>query len=919
MIDIEKEVEEPFSQNMIKVTEKKDGETFSPSKIEVTEKKEEEPFSQNMINVTEKKDGETFSPNKIEAIEKKDVEPLPFSTIETAEKKDEEPPFPCVMIGIAKKVEEPFSQNMIEVIEKKDGETFSPSKIEVIEKEEEEPFSQNIINVTEKKDGETFSPNKIEVIEKKDVESLSFSTIEVAEKKDEEPPFPCVMIGIEKKVEESFCKDKIEVTEKKDEEAFSPSKLEVTEKKDVEPFSQNMSNVKEKKDGEAFSPSKIEVIEKKDMEVLPFSKIEAAEKKNEEPPFPCVFEAIEKEDEGAPLCRVIEATEKKDGETFSPCKMEIIEKKNEEPPFPCVIEAAEKKDAGSFLCECEDTEKKDEDLSLSCLEKNASEKKDEGISSPGKQEESAEDIIEMFCSIYSSANAQLSELRGAGNNEEANDFRGGAGGSNATKKKRDIGDCLDMIASILKYKTNVEEAQELEELIKEAKGHLGSQKQGQCFYGKIRADSNNEEGKGGSKGKSKTKGKTKKEDELPRFDLSRRWPKTQQTTWQSLHKSLEEGEVPKGEIAIVKSVQQLRQLQTLAQDLKINKSMLLVAKRIGTDDIPDSCQSLLLPWMGNLAMIDAVVGNLNRQKPNLEKEKINERKMETAKRDDLVSLRLTAPWKYISEKNKQILQQKPEYSARLLDDSLKEARTNRWESSESLLTGYLMINKQDVGKMMNCSGKNGIFVTRLSQDIVVKPAALWITRLNDESHHDYLQRTIQEANGAPLTWRRGDGNDLGYHCKEEDITDKTWAVWGIPPYNGPGMVEDWLEQQGWKLKTRPLPPRGRGSPWKIMDNAMKSKAPMPTRPRLMAISDAYQLSDGSPAESQKKRPFRLAALGGSVNTLHMRRLALPRFWNPHRSMPIWMKKLRRPTKPPHHQRRRRNHQNSEEVSLDQKG
>ena len=157
-----------------------------------------------------------------------------------------------------------------------------------------------------------------------------------------------------------------------------------------------------------------------------------------------------------------------------------------------------------------------------------------------------------------------------------------------------------------------------------------------------------------------------------------------QTTWQSLSKSLEEGETPKGEIAIVKSVQHLRQLQALAGDLKINKSLLLVAKRIGRDPIPETCQSLLLPWMGNLAMIDAIVGNLNKQKPNLEKEKIHECKMEMAKRDDLASLRLTAPWKFICKKNKQILLQKPEYSVCLLCDDLKEARTNKWKSSDSV-------------------------------------------------------------------------------------------------------------------------------------------------------------------------------------------------------------------------------------------
>ena len=168
----------------------------------------------------------------------------------------------------------------------------------------------------------------------------------------------------------------------------------------------------------------------------------------------------------------------------------------------------------------------------------------------------------------------------------------------------------------------------------------------------------------------------------------------------------------------------LDSLKHLRMTSRSRKSLLLVAKRVGNEDIPETCQSLLLPWLGNLALIDAVVGNLNKQKPNLEKEKIHECKMVTAKRDDLVSLRLTAPWKYISEKNQQILKQKPEYSAHLVCDDLKEARTNKWESSDPLLTGYLLIDKREVGKIMSCSGRNGIFVTRLSQDIVVKCCTL---------------------------------------------------------------------------------------------------------------------------------------------------------------------------------------------------
>lgn len=279
-------------------------------------------------------------------------------------------------------------------------------------------------------------------------------------------------------------------------------------------------------------------------------------------------------------------------------KEEEPEKKDEEHPVP---EKNPKKE--------EEPEKKDEEF---FPDKN---KEEEKIEKKEEKDQEAEDI-EAFCNNFGGNCQHFPELRGAGNFEEEaenDDFRGGAGGSNATEKKRDIGDCLDKIASILKDKTNAEETKELEELIKEAKGHLGNSKlgaQGQSFCGKTQTEAILKKEKEEVKESLRQKERPKRR--MICFDLSRRWPKAQQTTWQSIRKALEEGEIPRGEIAIVKNVQQLRQLQALAHDLKINKSLLLVAKRTGTDDVPETCQSLLLPWMGNLAMIDAVLGLLRR-------------------------------------------------------------------------------------------------------------------------------------------------------------------------------------------------------------------------------------------------------------------------------------------------------------------
>ena len=127
------------------------------------------------------------------------------------------------------------------------------------------------------------------------------------------------------------------------------------------------------------------------------------------------------------------------------------------------------------------------------------------------------------------------------------------------KKKRDLNECLERLADLIKANVKDEAYPQVEELINEAKSHIGKSEEqkagGHGTPAKVDA-------KGGGKGKGKSKNKGKKEiDELPRFDLSRTWPKALQTTWQAVSKSLEEGEKPRGEICIVKNVQHLKQLQ----------------------------------------------------------------------------------------------------------------------------------------------------------------------------------------------------------------------------------------------------------------------------------------------------------------------------------------------------------------------
>ncbi len=66
-------------------------------------------------------------------------------------------------------------------------------------------------------------------------------------------------------------------------------------------------------------------------------------------------------------------------------------------------------------------------------------------------------------------------------------------------------------------------------------------------------------------------------------------------------------------------------------------------------------------------------------------------------------------------------------------------------------------------------------------------------------------------------WRRkwlwGGGCYLGYQKRDESERFHAWILLGVPREWGPMAVQEWLEQQGWKVQQRPLPPKGRNRGW----------------------------------------------------------------------------------------------------------
>ena len=151
----------------------------------------------------------------------------------------------------------------------------------------------------------------------------------------------------------------------------------------------------------------------------------------------------------------------------------------------------------------------------------------------------------------------------------------------------------------------------------------------------------------GKTGGKKGKGSKGKADSLPRLDLLRFFPKKEVTSWQAVSKALEEVEEPRGNICICRSAQQMLEFQELAAALGLKRKVIVmfVCKHLdGDEEVPGS-KVMLLPVMGNLAMLRCTVAMLDKSQAQIEEDEIVETHVKAP--PQTTTLRIMLPLKYI--------------------------------------------------------------------------------------------------------------------------------------------------------------------------------------------------------------------------------------------------------------------------------
>lgn len=449
--------------------------------------------------------------------------------------------------------------------------------------------------------------------------------------------------------------------------------------------------------------------------------------------------------------------------------------------------------------------------------------------------------------------------------------RGGAGGSAATTRKRQINQLAEMLQSwgeafaetqpdgdiqpfINEIKNMIETweaspptrasvCQQLAQVLKKmqadseadfqeapqqssAVGQVGGKKgkaggsylHQQSFYDALRQRSDHI-GKG-KKGPKKNNGKGKGVDDIPKFVVKRAFPGKSLCSWQNANRALEAAEAPPTSLVQCRDAAQIILFQDMTKIAGLTQEIILFAPSLDNDpDIPGASK-VLLPYFGNIALREAWIAMASGDKPSLGGISPLKRDVKAPQLKETATVRVTAALDFIPSPLKNDIIKDPSTALGIagIQKFIKEARCFRWSTSiNRMVQGYISFGKEHLEEILQSSGTGGIFFSKLaihqSQPLDIE----WIPVIEHELPAAYLERALAKAkdDSLYLTWRKGGGACLGLvHGKAIDKL-RHWHLFGIEKIYGPIAVQELLETLDWVIPYRPSEPKGRNGPWQF--------------------------------------------------------------------------------------------------------
>ena len=181
----------------------------------------------------------------------------------------------------------------------------------------------------------------------------------------------------------------------------------------------------------------------------------------------------------------------------------------------------------------------------------------------------------------------------------------------------------------------------------------------------------------------------------------------------------------------------------------------------------------MIPYIGNLALTQAMVCLLSGNDPNFDKEEtptmtVNDMNAKNDEKQNVVTLRLTAVLELIDPSDKDKVLEQPDHTLSLLKLGLPEVRTFSWQSKDACITGYIW--------------------TTLRSAVTAYPAVTWYPMRPWRCMHRHLEKR----------W-----------------DNRAWIIWGVPSHWGPTAVLSWLKDAEW-VAVSVKPPTHHGSSMAII-------------------------------------------------------------------------------------------------------
>lgn len=319
-----------------------------------------------------------------------------------------------------------------------------------------------------------------------------------------------------------------------------------------------------------------------------------------------------------------------------------------------------------------------------------------------------------------------------------------------------------------------------------------------------------------------TKKVTRPEPEILKFDLMKFAPKSQITTPQSILDCLEKGIRPKGTIAACRDPVEMKELQMLAASLSISAKVTLVSKEVKSlaeEKMPKNHVSALVNVVGHVCLVHSTVCCLSGAKPELVGKKALKVDEPTQSDVPMEWMRVTIVLHFVPEKWQVSLRARPALSVKVLGYN-KAIFAKSWQlpqTENNCISGLITAEQADVAQLLALSGRGGVLIQQLAENIVNRPPVKWLKREKDEKSDAYYEKCFAESQkrGVPLAWRRGGNAELGLVNVVDEQANLAWAGWGIPNWWSPAKVKEFLEGHQWQI-VECSEPRNARAPWRIL-------------------------------------------------------------------------------------------------------